>query len=256
MKLVLGDIHGHYAALNTLLDFASPGSAEPIFPLGDLIDRGPESNRVLIWARTTPQVSSILGNHEEMWLNVLRSAIGQSLNRREQSLAEHWAAQGNGAIETLRSLGFVGLGDFLSQPIDYLDDWRTWLETLPLWQEVDEFILAHAGIDSTLPLTAQPRETLLWERNWLHRQTEAPIPTKTLLVGHTPTWSLRRWITDFQPGDLVGGPGWINLDTGSQIPEYSWLSGLDLESNRVFQVNLVSQAKRSFHLHEHLKFLR
>ena len=39
-RIIIGDVHGHYEGLMTLLDAIAPGEADQVYFLGDLIDRG------------------------------------------------------------------------------------------------------------------------------------------------------------------------------------------------------------------------
>jgi len=45
--LVIGDIHGCYAELLDLLDRAGLGTGDWILAVGDVLDRGPDSQQVL-----------------------------------------------------------------------------------------------------------------------------------------------------------------------------------------------------------------
>ena len=45
--LVIGDIHGCYDELQTLLDKAGLSSGDKIVAVGDIVDRGPETPEVL-----------------------------------------------------------------------------------------------------------------------------------------------------------------------------------------------------------------
>lgn len=63
---VVGDIHGMFGALETLLkDISFNPSCDRVFSVGDLIDRGAESNRVMEFLEK-PWFFSIMGNHEKM----------------------------------------------------------------------------------------------------------------------------------------------------------------------------------------------
>ncbi|MDZ4670889.1 MAG: metallophosphoesterase [Phototrophicales bacterium] len=63
---VIGDIHGCYTELQDLLDKAGVGSDDHIISIGDMVNRGPDSRRVLdfFWHNISPHVTSIMGNHE------------------------------------------------------------------------------------------------------------------------------------------------------------------------------------------------
>ena len=60
----VGDIHGHFSALGEALRTVGFDAAhDRLFSVGDLIDRGPESARVLDWL-AQPWFQAVRGNHE------------------------------------------------------------------------------------------------------------------------------------------------------------------------------------------------
>src|SRR5262249_14200873 len=63
---------GCYAELMDLLDRAGLGDHHPILAVGDILDRGPDSRRVLEFFGQRPGSSSVLGNHERGHRRVLR----------------------------------------------------------------------------------------------------------------------------------------------------------------------------------------
>lgn len=66
---VVGDIHGMFSAFDSLLDDVDfDPEYDRVISVGDLIDRGPESDRVLEYL-SHPWFFSIMGNHEQMCLN-------------------------------------------------------------------------------------------------------------------------------------------------------------------------------------------
>ncbi len=62
--LIVGDIHGCWSEFQSLLDRAALGTDDQIISIGDMVDRGPESPRVLEFFRDTPNARAIMGNHE------------------------------------------------------------------------------------------------------------------------------------------------------------------------------------------------
>ena len=80
--LVVGDLHGHRALLEKVLDsLAFDPSCDRVFSVGDLIDRGPESLATLSLIEQ-PWFHAVLGNHELMLLNFLH-CYGSRLHSRK-----------------------------------------------------------------------------------------------------------------------------------------------------------------------------
>jgi serine/threonine protein phosphatase 1 len=72
---VVGDIHGHFELLNSLLERVKFNTTQDrIFSVGDLIDRGPDSEQVISWLME-PWFHAVRGNHEQMIVECM-SGIG------------------------------------------------------------------------------------------------------------------------------------------------------------------------------------
>lgn len=69
----VGDIHGHFTRLKRALDAVGFDPAvDRLFSIGDLVDRGPESEESFDWIRK-PWFHSVQGNHEDMTIRAGRS---------------------------------------------------------------------------------------------------------------------------------------------------------------------------------------
>lgn len=64
--LIVGDIHGHFSKLQLALDAIGFDPAKDrLFSVGDMVDRGPESETCLDWL-ARPWFKAVCGNHERM----------------------------------------------------------------------------------------------------------------------------------------------------------------------------------------------
>ncbi len=72
MIYVIADIHGCYEQYQKLLKAIKFTDRDDLYVLGDVVDRGPESMKVLQDMMLRHNVYPILGNHEYMALKVLR----------------------------------------------------------------------------------------------------------------------------------------------------------------------------------------
>lgn len=62
--LIVGDVHGCFTKLQASLDAVGFDPArDRLFSVGDLVDRGPESDQVLAWL-AQPWFHAVSGNHE------------------------------------------------------------------------------------------------------------------------------------------------------------------------------------------------
>ena len=86
-RLVIGDIHGCFDELQDLLDAAALAEQDQIIALGDIVDRGPDSLRVLSFFAATANACSLMGNHERKHVRShrgqIRPALSQWITRRQ-----------------------------------------------------------------------------------------------------------------------------------------------------------------------------
>jgi serine/threonine protein phosphatase 1 len=153
--IAIGDIHGCSAALAAVLDAIRPGPEDTLVPLGDYINRGPDSPVVLDLLLSLSErcrLVPLLGNHEEMLLSALRlSAELGCIGSAEEAIPD-------------RHLAFLrGCHPF---------------------HETDTHLFVHAGYDPDLPMDRQPGNRLRWE--FLDPDVARPhCSGKVAIVGHT-----------------------------------------------------------------------
>nr|WP_220498271.1 metallophosphoesterase family protein [Rhodopirellula sp. JC639] len=207
--IAIGDIHGCRTALETLLDAVQPTADDTVVTLGDYIDRGPDSRGVietLIRLGEQTQLVGVLGNHEEMMLEVLHHG------------GSHHAWLRYGGVETLESYGFDGDLDFL--PSEH----QQFLDALGDFYVAGDFFFTHAAYDPEAALEDQEIELLRW-----YSLTNG-IPTrhqsgKTAVVGHTAN----------RDGEILDTGHLICLDT--YCYGGGWLTAMDVNTRQVWQAN-------------------
>ncbi len=213
-RIFIGDVHGHYDALMLLLDAIAPAQDDQVYFLGDLIDRGPKSAQVVEFVINS-NYPCLRGNHEEMLLEVLGS------EPISQTALQAWLY--SGGHSTLKSYGDDGI------PQEHLN----WMKQLPLYLDLGDIWLVHAGVDPNLPLEKQTSEEFCWIRGKFHRNPQPYFANKLIITGHTITFTL----PGVQPGKLAQGPGWLDIDTGAYHQVSGWLTGVDMTQGLVYQVN-------------------
>ncbi len=105
--IAVGDIHGCSKALDAILGAMQLTSNDTLITLGDYVDRGPDTKGVidrLIELSTSCKLVPLLGNHEEMMLDVLQ----------EQSPPYRWLQYGG--VDTLDSYRFTGDMKVIPEP--------------------------------------------------------------------------------------------------------------------------------------------
>ncbi len=219
-KIVIGDVHGHYEALSILLDLINPTQGDEIYFLGDLIDRGPQSAQVVGLVMEN-NYHCLMGNHEQMMLD----AIGSG--RVIPDLLQNWMYGG----------GYTTMISYNNKiPNDHLE----WFSKLPIYIDLGDIFLVHAGLDPNLRLEQQTQKECCWIREPFHNMTEPYFPEKLIVTGHTITFTFPR----VRSGQIVGGMGWLGIETGVYHPRGGWLTAFDTEQNMVYQVHAPTKKTR------------
>lgn len=212
-RIVIGDVHGHYDTLIALIDSIAPKAEDRVYFLGDLIDRGPKSSQVVDFVIKN-QYQCLLGNHEEMLLDVIGN--GQV----SVELYQSWLYSG----------GHATVASYNSKiPQEHID----WMKNLPLYLDLGDVWLVHAGLAPQIPLSEQTSEQFCWIREDFHRIPEPYFSDKLIITGHTITFTL----PGVQPGQIAVGNGWLGIETGAYHHGSGWLTALDVTSNKVYQAN-------------------
>ncbi|PSB29396.1 metallophosphoesterase family protein [Stenomitos frigidus] len=226
-RIIIGDVHGHYEGLTTLLDAIAPGEGDQVYFLGDLIDRGPDSSSVVDLVQQQGY-HCLLGNHEQLLLDAFPH--GKAFHPALQA----WLYSGGRA--TVASYGDTGIR------ADHID----WMRTLPKYIDLGDLWLVHAGVHPGLPIQAQTTQEFCWIRDEFHSSAKPYFSDKLIITGHTITFTL----PNVAPGELARGRGWLDIDTGAYHPRSGWLTGVDMTNRRVHQVNVFKPCVRMLPLDE------
>ncbi len=205
----IGDVHGRFDLLENLLEIimadASSDQDNVLVFLGDYVDRGPNSRRV-IEQLTMPVPSGfdivcLKGNHEDLLLKFLAGTLG----------ARDWL--NNGGIETLNSYGVDTSNLYFSPSYEELEQSRLdlvsalpeshldFLTSLDLMHFESDYLFVHAGIRPGISFDRQEEMDLIWIRKEFLDSDEDF--GKIIVHGHSIT-----------VGPTIG-PNRIGIDTGA-----------------------------------------
>jgi serine/threonine protein phosphatase 1 len=208
--IAIGDIHGCDKALEALIDIIQPNALDTLVILGDFIDRGKDSRRVillLLGLQKRCRLITLLGNHERMLLNALDG---------DPSFYRMWFMYGG--IETLES--YPGA----EEPEDLPDAHIRFMREAPLYYETDGFLFMHANYLPDYELDQQPEDMLLWASLDI-LDVQPHQSGKTAIVGHTP-----------QPDGDILDLGFVKcIDT--QCHGRGCLTALDVRTNEIWQAD-------------------
>ena len=176
--IAIGDVHGCPATLEALLQELSPTPEDHLVFVGDYIDRGPDSKRVidrLLALKEEQPCTFLRGNHEALMLDYL-DAGGEAAATRALRL---W--QQNGGQSTLQSYAD---GRTVRLPEAHLD----FIHATKRYHETPDFFFVHAGLKPGRTIeenvSAGDDHTFLWERG--HFEAPALAWEKPVVCGHTP----------------------------------------------------------------------
>ena len=214
LTYAIGDIHGHAEALGKLLAAVERhrnGRPRRLVFLGDYVDRGPNSARVIrmlraLQASEPDAVTCLMGNHEERMLRAHDGGLK----------ASEWRAYGGG--ETLASFG-------VADPKALPGDVVAWVSALPTVHEDARRYYVHAGFRPGRRGIDPDVETRLWIRK--------PFLTKDydfgkhVVHGHTPQRrgkpDVRRFRTNLDTGAGKGRTLTAGVFTDAQATAVSFL---------------------------------
>lgn len=188
---VIGDVHGDWDNVDqALLDVKFDDDNDRLFSVGDLIDRGPESERALEWL-AKPYFFAIRGNHEDMCIEVFNSKWSN----------DNYILNGGA--------WFMGLQRAEQQM--YVDAFSALPYTIQIDTDDGKVGLVHAEVPGNDWLNPNPDvETMVWARSKFKSQDTTVVANiDKVYVGHTPLK---------YPAQL-GNVYYI--DTGSVYPEGS-----------------------------------
>lgn len=169
--IVIGDIHGCYDELQKLLKKVEFNSSDILVAVGDLVDRGADSWKVVDFFKNTKNAYSALGNHERKIAGVVRGTIDPS-----------WTQS-----HTLSKLS-------KNKHSSYAD----YFETLPAIIETPHAIITHARLDPSKSINEQEAYhtcgvggesvKIIMDENgiplWFHEFKDKNGVIKPICIGH------------------------------------------------------------------------
>ena len=208
---LVGDVHGCFNELQALLKAAKYDFRyHRLILLGDLINKGPHSFKVLSWVRKK-QVETLVGNHELKFIQAVEA--GLPLSRMLKDLKEQMGKD--------------------------VDEWLAWMKTWPVYLEEDNFLAVHGGLVPGEHPRVSKKEYLVNIRYWDgkgHNMRDSSFPAWHDLYTGSKLIVYAHWA---QQGVKVKKNS-IGLDTGCVYGGH--LTGLWLPERELVQVPSLSSS--------------
>jgi len=205
--IAIGDIHGFDTALAELLKRIAPQPNDTIVTLGDVVDRGPDSDKVierLIALATHCNLVSIRGNHDDIMLTICDGG---------QQFFDMWLTFGG--AQTCDSYGKV--------PKNVPEEHIEFLRGMLPYYETKNHFFTHGNYWWDQPLEKQNWGELCWQglSSWIPRKH---ISGKTAIVGHSSQ----------KDGKILRRDGLICIDTGVYCG--GPLTAMEVNTGQLWQV--------------------
>lgn len=201
---ICGDIHGCFDVVDEALENVGfDESIDRLFCVGDLVDRGPQSDHALKWL-DYPWFYSVIGNHEDMCIqNYMKKDRRISLWHEQNggawfnALSEHEQKEFAWRFHDLPVIIQVGeYGILHAEPPLHMNNWNTIVQSRNMNHTADCLLWGRSRHNNTV-------------KRGNDRISNKIDGIKILYVGHTPTSQA------IQDGNIC----WI--DTGAVFPEYN-----------------------------------
>lgn len=209
----VGDIHGMFSLLKQELDkIGFDRSKDRLFSVGDLVDRGPNSEDAINWL-DQPWFHAVRGNHEQMAVDYFKPGTGWNMDKHtyeynggewfinlpieKQAVFASAFDELPMAIEVVTDMGRVGVVH--AEAID--DDWdktKTYLFTQP----------------------AIAANVMMWNRDKIRYNNTDPVKgIDYVIVGHTPQNHMKVLgnVIYIDTGAVYGARGHFTILDGSTL---------------------------------------
>ena len=230
----MSDIHGQFRAMKRILEYVNFSDNDTLYVLGDMIDRGKDSLKVLLYCMHRKNIKVIKGNHELMMQEALENGVHQNPDD-----VKIWYQ--NGGLVT----------DSGIKTREDAEKYYNYIKSLPSYFDIEvagrKYLLVHAAISapdiskgakydnlSTKNIVeySEKNNYCFWGRDdWETIQTrKLYFPEHKIVHGHTPILTPVTW-----------WDGVLNIDTGAgsnrklscYVPETNSIVECDIHKNEI-----------------------
>lgn len=222
---VVGDVHGCYYSLLALFDKMAPSYSDEIYFVGDLINKGPFSKKVIdqiiAWRSKAWNMTVIRGNHEEKLLS-LEGIQSQQLI----SEFTNWYS------------GLDSYMEFFNHNGELRPPYKAFFNSTHYYIEKESYYLVHAGFNCKKNQAFSDHHAMTNIRNWSQDYDVELLQGKTVIHGHqsVPLAQTERAAADITSRTIPIDNGCVYFDTK---PDRGYLTAIRLEDRKLFStINL------------------
>lgn len=208
----ISDIHGDYDKYIKMLRKINLRDKDNLYVLGDVVDRGDDSLKILQDMMMRINVYPIIGNHEYMAINCLKFLMKPIEDKEIKNI-------GKDIIEGITQWQEVGgqytIDEFHRLTAEEKEDIIDYLEEFSLYEEVSvkgrDFVLVHAGIDDFSPDKEMEDYSLHQIIFNCPDYSKVYFEDKFLITGHIPTAYIKG---NVNPNRIYKSNNHIAIDCG------------------------------------------
>lgn len=173
---VISDIHGQYELFMAMLKKINFQPTDTLYVLGDMVDRGKDSIKVVEHIMSQDNMLPIMGNHEDMLIYGIRT----------YGFSGQWGREMIQGTDSYKL--YMELRRLRYKSSERVRKFVSYLQSLPLYYSISvagkPYLLVHAGIRNA-DISSNSRDDLLWIReDFIESEEKFPY---TVVFGHTPT---------------------------------------------------------------------
>lgn len=191
MIYVMSDLHGAYEKYLEMLEKINFSDDDTLYVIGDVIDRGQDSIKILQDMMNRYNVYPILGNHELMAITVLKQLMVQITSDNAETYLTESIMQSY--IDWTFNGGNTTLQEFQKLTNEQKYDIISYLEEFTPYETIDindkTYILVHAGLNNFNP-RKKLKSYSLYELTCIRPDYEKQYFKDSnifIVCGHTPT---------------------------------------------------------------------
>ena len=231
----MSDIHGDYDKYIQMLRKINLRDKDSLYVLGDVVDRGDGSLKILQDMMMRINVFPIIGNHEYMAINCLKFLLKpirpEEIKNLDKSIVE-------GLTEWQNVGGQSTIDEFHRLDNEEKEDIIDYLEEFALYEEVTvkgkDYVLVHAGLDSFSPDRELDDYHLSEMVFKCPDYSQVYFEDKILVTGHLPTAYIEENINSNR---IFKANNHIAIDCGCSMGlEDSRLGAICLDTGEEFYV--------------------
>lgn len=206
MIYVMSDLHGEFDKFMQMLKLINFSSKDTLYILGDVLDRGESSIKIIDYIRKkeNQNIHLIIGNHELLFV----------MYYLDNAYLDNWVSAG----------GFSTYRELQKKEEGYEKELYEYLLKSPTYKIIDKYILVHAGL--YLPdncekllveelMSMQTQDSLLWDRSFV--ESNKYFKDFTVVCGHTPTIN---YMEEGKEARILYSQGKIMIDCGAHFTEF------------------------------------